>query len=91
MRQQLQLVLLPFSSFLAQPCLSQPQPPTATAVGAVVMPSATAYPAPPPLVLAEAIPLDEEEQRAISAVPADWSGAVVAGAVVLPMGQVILG
>ena len=71
--------------------LPQPQPPTATVVGAVVMPSATAYPAPPPLVLAEAIPLDEEEQRAISAVPADWSGAVVAGAVVLPMGQAVLG
>ena len=71
--------------------LPPPQPPVATAVGAVGVPAATAYPAPPPLVLAEAIPLDEEEQRAMGALPADWSGAVVAGAVVLPMGQAVLG
>ena len=71
-----------------------PQPnlqPMPVAVGAVVMPTAAAYPVPPPMVLAEAIPLDNDEQQAISAVPADWSGVVVAEAVVLPMGQAVVG
>ena len=49
-----------------------------------------AYPAPPMIVQAEAIPLDGDE-CAITVVPPDWSGAIVAEVVVLPMGQAVVG
>jgi hypothetical protein len=45
----------------------------------------------PVLVLPEGMALDKDEQQAFTGVPADWSGAVVAEAVALPMGTAVLG
>ena len=45
----------------------------------------------PVISLPEGMPLSPEEQQAVAAVPADWSGAVVAEAFVVPMGMAVLG
>ena len=76
---------------LPLPLPQTPLMPIPMAMGTVVVPTAVAYPDPLPVVMAEAIPLDKDEQCAITAVPADWSGVVVAEAVVLPMGQAVVG
>lgn len=57
------------------------------AMGTVLAPTAV----PPPIVLAQAIPLDEDERDAITTVPANWSGVVLADAFVLPMEQAVVG
>ena len=78
-------------------CVTDPELQVPVQIGTLPLPevvqgaAVVALPVPEPIPMAEAIPTDKDEQRTATALPADWTGVVVAGTVVLPMGEAVVG